>query len=150
MRSQCEQLVICSNDSDLEPALQMVRSDAPDIAIGLVMRLRETAKEEGVYSNKRLTALADWVRHHIRDEGLVTSQLPTHVLPGKNQSASRRIGRTAHDVAARSLRLPFSDDMTSTASGGPTARAFCPGPRTPWCTQAPLSRVDPCGRKMRQ
>lgn len=89
MRSQCEQLVICSNDSDLEPALQMVRSDAPDIAIGLVMPLRETAKEEGVYSNKRLTALADWVRHHIiRDEELATSQLPTHV-PSRKKPVSK-------------------------------------------------------------
>jgi uncharacterized LabA/DUF88 family protein len=87
-RSQCEQLVICSNDSDLEPALQMVRSDAPGIAIGLVMPLRDTAKEQGVYSNKRLTALADWVRHHIRDEELGAAQLPTHV-PSRKKPVSK-------------------------------------------------------------
>jgi len=88
MRWQCEQLVVCSNDSDLEPALQMVRSDAPGIVIGLVTPLRETAKQEGVYSNKRLTALADWVRHHIRDEELAAAQLPTHV-PSRKKPVSK-------------------------------------------------------------
>lgn len=29
-------------------------------------------------------------------------------LPGRNQSANRRIGRTAHEVAAQSVRLPIS------------------------------------------
>jgi len=30
-RGACDQLVLCSNDSDLEPALAMIRTDFPEI-----------------------------------------------------------------------------------------------------------------------
>ncbi len=41
VRGTCDQLLMCSNDSDMEPALQMVRDDVPDAKRGLVMPLRE-------------------------------------------------------------------------------------------------------------
>ena len=88
VRGTAEQLVICSNDSDLEPALKWVRRDMPDLKIGLVMPLGEGAKGQGMISNKRLTPLADWVRHHIRDEELAFSQLPTNV-PTEKKPASK-------------------------------------------------------------
>ena len=34
-----EQLVICTNDSDLEPCLKLVKQDAPQIRVGLVIVL---------------------------------------------------------------------------------------------------------------
>ncbi|KPU88366.1 hypothetical protein APR50_39400 [Variovorax paradoxus] len=87
MRGDAQQLVICSNDSDLEPALQFVRQDAPEVKIGLVMPLREGAKGQGMISNKRLTAQASWVRHYVRDEELAQSQLPTHVQTKKKPAS---------------------------------------------------------------
>lgn len=84
-----DQLVVCSNDSDMEPALSLIKADAPHIKLGLVMPLAPPATSElrGV-SNKRLTALADWVRHYILDEELARSQLPDNV-PTRKKPASK-------------------------------------------------------------
>lgn len=87
-RGRCDQVVICSNDSDIEPALRMVREDAPNVKIGLVMPLRENAKDDGKVPNKRLTPLAHWVRRYIKDEELEKSQLPLNV-PTKKKPASK-------------------------------------------------------------
>lgn len=88
VRGEVDQLVICSNDSDMEPALRMIREDAPAIKIGLVMPLRENSSTEGKVPNKRLTPFAHWVRRYIRDEELAASQLPQHV-PTKKKPASK-------------------------------------------------------------
>ena len=88
VRGECDQVVICSNDSDLEPALRLMREDAPNVTIGLVMPLRERAQNTGQVPNKRLTPLAHWVRHHILDEELQRAQLPQHV-PTKKKPASK-------------------------------------------------------------
>jgi uncharacterized LabA/DUF88 family protein len=87
-RGDCGQIVICSNDSDIEPALRMIREDAPNVKIGLVMPLRENAKDDGKVPNKRLTPLAHWVRRYIKDEELEKSQLPLNV-PTKKKPASK-------------------------------------------------------------
>ena len=88
VRGACDQLVICSNDSDMEPALRMVREDVPTAIVGLVMPLRDKDTANGKVPNKRLTALAHWVRHHIRDDELAQSQLPQNV-PTKKKPASK-------------------------------------------------------------
>lgn len=85
VRGETDQLVICSNDSDMEPAMRMVREDVPVVTVGLVMPLREAGK---IPTNKRLTSLAHWVRHHIRDDELAQSQLPPNV-PTKKKPASK-------------------------------------------------------------
>ena len=87
VRDGVEQLVTCSNDSDMEPALQFVRQDMPDVKIGLVMPLREGAKGQGMISNKRLTAQADWVRHRIWDEELALCQFPVNVQTWKKPAS---------------------------------------------------------------
>lgn len=88
VRGEVDQLVICSNDSDMEPALRMIREDVAAIKIGLVMPLRENSALQGKVPNKRLTAWADWTRRYIRDEELAQSQLPQNV-PTKKKSASK-------------------------------------------------------------
>ncbi len=88
VQNVCDQIVICSNDSDLEPALRMIRQDIPSATVGLIMPLRTNAKDEGKVPNKRLTPLAHWVRHAIQDSELEASQLPTNV-PTKKKPASR-------------------------------------------------------------
>jgi hypothetical protein len=35
--SNCEQVVLCTNDSDLAPALEFIRTDDPDMRIGVVL-----------------------------------------------------------------------------------------------------------------
>lgn len=44
LRGGVDQVVVCSNDSDAEPALKLVRQDVPDVRIGLVLPLRPAAK----------------------------------------------------------------------------------------------------------
>ncbi len=88
VRGACDQLVICSNDSDMEPALRMIREDAPAATVGLVMPLLDKGRASGKVPNKRLTALAHWVRHHIRDDELAQSQLPQNV-PTRKKPASK-------------------------------------------------------------
>jgi len=79
IRGECNQQVICSNDSDLEPALHLVRMDAPNVQLGLVVPLRDKGLTGGAVSNKRLTNKVDWVRQHILDIELELSQLPISV-----------------------------------------------------------------------
>ena len=88
LRGGVDQMVVCSNNSDTEPALKLVRQDALDVRIGLVMPLRPDAKGQGAVSNKRLTAQATWVCHHILDAELAASQLPLHV-PTEKKPASK-------------------------------------------------------------
>ncbi len=90
VRGHCDQVVICSNDSDIEPALRMIREDAPNAKIGLVMPLRESAKDDGKVPNKRLTPLAHWVRRYIKDDELGKSQLPLNV-PTKKKPAGKPV-----------------------------------------------------------
>ena len=87
-RGVCDQVVICSNDSDLEPALRLIRQDVPAATIGLIMPLRPQAQGDGKVPNKRLTPLAHWVRHHILDDELMRAQLP-HNVPTKKKPASK-------------------------------------------------------------
>jgi hypothetical protein len=87
VRGVCDQVVICSNDSDLEPALRMIREDVPSATVGLVMPLRANAKVDGKVPNKRLTPLAHWVRHYIQDAELEKSQLPPNVQTAKKPAS---------------------------------------------------------------
>ena len=86
-RGVCDQVVICSNDSDLEPALRLIRQDVPTAVIGLVMPLRPHSPSDGKVPNKRLTPLAHWVRHHILDDELMRTQLPQNVQTRKKPAA---------------------------------------------------------------
>lgn len=77
-----DQLVICTNDSDLEPCLKFTREDAPHIRIGLVTPLPHKNYRPSA-SNQRLTQHCDWVRRYIRNEELSASQLRPVVHTGR-------------------------------------------------------------------
>jgi hypothetical protein len=83
VRGLCQQQVICTNDSDLEPALQMVREDVPSMRIGLIVPLRKRNSTDEAVSNKRLTSKANWVRQHILDTELASAQMPSSVQTKK-------------------------------------------------------------------
>lgn len=86
VRGHLQQQIICTNDSDLEPALRLVRTDAPEMQIGLVMPLRPKTVSGQAISNKRLTKLAHWTRKHILDSELETAQL-ADTVPTKKKPA---------------------------------------------------------------
>ncbi len=83
----CDQQVICTNDSDMEPALTLVKQDCPAMKIGLVIPLREKSEEQDAVPNKRLTTKVDWVRKHILDSELANSMLPQHVNTRKRPAS---------------------------------------------------------------
>lgn len=88
VRGAADLQVICSNDSDVEPALALVRQDVPHIKIGLVTPLPVASADR--YPNARLVGLADWVRRAIRSEELAAAQLP-EIVPTQRKAARRPI-----------------------------------------------------------
>ena len=81
VQGRYDRIILVSNDSDAEPALQAVREDFPHIMIGLVMPIRPP--EPGAEIHRRvsgsLVGQADWVIKHLTDEQLQAAQLPPHV-----------------------------------------------------------------------
>lgn len=83
-----DQVVLVTNDTDLAPALAMLKMRCPHIVRGLVIPTRKSAAH-GRYerqSNTTLEKLADWTRHHITDEELRASQLQDVVLGPRKAS----------------------------------------------------------------
>jgi uncharacterized LabA/DUF88 family protein len=80
-KARFEQIVICSNDSDVEPVLQAVREDYPDIMIGLVTPGSPTPDDGSGFRSisTSLSRHADWARKYIRDEELSAAQLPLRI-----------------------------------------------------------------------
>ncbi|MBV6779027.1 NYN domain-containing protein (plasmid) [Xanthomonas phaseoli pv. manihotis] len=75
-----QQLVVCSNDSDIAPVLAAIREDFPTIVLGVVTPRRPPVEGE---SDRRvsvsLSSRADWTRQYILDDELAAAQLPaTH------------------------------------------------------------------------
>jgi len=83
----CDLMVLCSNDSDLEPALAMIRADLPSIRIGLV--LPRSAENSGARRSGRLERHAHWTRRSIRVEELAGSQLPDKLRDHRNRTIQR-------------------------------------------------------------
>lgn len=84
MTGAADQIVICSNDTDIAPALEKVRAHRPDIKIGLVVPTSDSVRRP----NKDMADLADWVRTHIRDEELAASQYP-NFIPAKRKGVKK-------------------------------------------------------------
>jgi uncharacterized LabA/DUF88 family protein len=81
-------VVICSNDSDLVPAVKAIQADFPECIVGIVAPLHEPNGNPHRRGNTELEKLAHWTRHYIRDEELAKSQL-SDVVPTRKK-ASRK------------------------------------------------------------
>jgi uncharacterized LabA/DUF88 family protein len=71
---RCEQIVLCSNDSDQEPALRMIKLHHPNIKIGLVAPVSQDSR----HISKDLSKHADWHKM-ISTVHLEQSQLPAKI-----------------------------------------------------------------------
>lgn len=83
VQNKCDQIVLCSNDADLEPALQMIKQDFPSIKIGLVLPRSSTNIKSRV--SAKLSRHVDWTRKSIHNDELITSQLPNKLLDHRNR-----------------------------------------------------------------
>ncbi|MFA6015444.1 MAG: NYN domain-containing protein [Gallionellaceae bacterium] len=81
-------VIICSNDSDLVPAVNAIREDFPECSIGIVAPIPAPMGERHRRGNTELEKLSNWTRHYILDDELASSQLPD-VVPTKKK-ASRK------------------------------------------------------------
>ena len=82
VKGNAEQLVFVSNDTDLEPALKLIRHDLDDdIQIGVVIPMRKP--KEGSPRrppNASLSKHANWTRSYITETELANSHLP-EIIP---------------------------------------------------------------------
>jgi len=81
----CDQIVIVSNDTDLEPLVKMIREDMKEhIKIGVIAPIRKS--KDGKLPrqhNRSLSEYADWTRQHILEEELESSQFPIKIPTNK-------------------------------------------------------------------
>lgn len=73
-----DQVVIVTNDTDIAPALHMIRTYT-GVKIGVVVPAKPKLREP----NTSLVELAHWTRAHIAEQELAGAQLPRVVLGGK-------------------------------------------------------------------
>lgn len=74
---QCEQVVLCSNDSDMEGALKAIRQHCPAIRVGLAPPI---ASPDHRHICKELKTLSHWVKVP-KLEAMAETQLPNKI-PG--------------------------------------------------------------------
>ena len=88
-RGMNDQVVLCSNDSDAEPALEALREDFPSVRIGVITPVPpQLAGHPARRLSVSLSRHADWSRQHITDAELAAAQLPARV-PTKNKPADK-------------------------------------------------------------
>ena len=87
MDQPIDQVVIFSNDSDLAPALRVIKMRWHGLKVGIVAPIRG----EGRNASADLCEYADWTRRGISDEELAATQLPEKVRTRK-----RAITRPEH------------------------------------------------------
>ena len=82
VKGECEQVVLVSADTDLEPVFELIKEDLPESTCGLILPNREPREGGSVAYDrlpKSLMEKADWVRRVIKDAELEASQLPNRV-----------------------------------------------------------------------
>ncbi|CAN7657393.1 6-hydroxy-3-succinoylpyridine hydroxylase [Acidovorax sp. LjRoot129] len=111
--SGIEHVVIVTNDTDIEPALKMIRAHTK-AAVGLIIPTTDHQRQP----NTSLAQHAHWVRSHITAGELQASQLPFVIPDGKKTAISKPESWYARpDLLARALEL-------GTAHYGNRAQAF--------------------------
>jgi len=75
---EVDQVVIVTNDTDIAPALEMIRAHTA-VKIGVVIPTRFELREP----NTELVRLAHWTRSHITYQELANSQLPRVIISGR-------------------------------------------------------------------
>lgn len=75
VRGEAEQLVLCTNDSDMIPPIEMIKADRPELKIGIVVP-REQDTNRVISS---LAGLGDWSLPYVSYEALRLALLPDKV-----------------------------------------------------------------------
>ena len=79
VQNKTEQVVLVSGDSDIIPALKLIREDSPAIKIGVIFPQSYNKNKPERATNKVLEELADWSVNHIKAQDLKEHQLPEKI-----------------------------------------------------------------------
>ncbi|MYM90699.1 NYN domain-containing protein [Rugamonas sp. FT82W] len=84
-KGRYDRMILVSNDSDAEPALEAIREDFPEIMIGVVMPIHPPApgREKHRRTSGSLAKHADWTLPYLQDGHLDHAQLPDVVPTNK-------------------------------------------------------------------
>jgi uncharacterized LabA/DUF88 family protein len=83
VKQKCEQVILVSSDSDLEPALRFLKQDFSDLEIGLILPRKQPTEKKYRPANTSLSKQADWTRSYILEDELKQYQFPKKVLTRK-------------------------------------------------------------------
>lgn len=86
-RGEVEQIILVSGDSDLAPALELVRDDFPNIVRGLVFPILDS--KPNARRSGSLEKLATWTPHHLTPAQLEASQLPQNIPNRKGKAIKK-------------------------------------------------------------
>lgn len=109
---QIDQAVIVSNDTDLMPALRMIRAHTK-VIVGLVIPTLDRQR----LPNADLAAHCHWVRRHLTVEELAASQLPRVIHGGKKPTVKPDSWHAHPELFEKALQL-------ATAVRGSRSAAF--------------------------
>lgn len=99
---KANQHIVPADDPDLTPALEMLQARCPHIVRGLLIPTRKVGAGGDLEreANVSLAKLAHWVRRHISDDELRTSQCRMSP-PGVGEPASNRIHGMRNRITSR-------------------------------------------------
>jgi len=83
IQDKCDQIIIASNDSDIEPAAKLIKQDT-DVTVGIILPRKPDSQR---HSSKHLRDITDWNINAVHPDQLLRCQLPdkvpTHKKPIK-------------------------------------------------------------------
>lgn len=133
MTGEVDHVVIASNDTDLTPALELIRAHTK-VLVGLVVPTRDHQR----IPNAELRKHCHWVRTHVTDAELAAAQLP-RVIPGRRPTVKPDSWYARPDLLDQVLRL-------ATPVRGSRAKAFqwlgIPNPHLDGCVPLDLIETD--------
>ena len=96
-----EHVVFVTNDTDIEPALKMIRAKT-NVAVGLIVPTTDHARKP----NGDLVKHAHWVKSHITEGELQAAQLPLVIMNGTRKAIAKPASWYARpDLLERALAL---------------------------------------------
>lgn len=104
---EIDHAVIVTNDTDIQPALEMINTLTP-VKIGLVVPTRHHQR----IPNQELNDQALWVRSHITEDELASSELP-RVIPARRPYTKPISWYPRPDLIAQALQISNDNGMKS-------------------------------------
>ena len=86
--SNFDQLVLVTSDSDLQPAIHLIKQDYSKLKLGVILPTPPSTSEKSskVRSSGALQKDVDWILNNIGEKDMFSNQLPNSIKPQKGQN----------------------------------------------------------------